>query len=261
MSRWLSLTWQLPLAARLGRESAIIEWLAHMSRTRDEEIIVWLDRSKTFPVVRAGTSRSNTSIDLPEHLLRMLDDPRRRIEIWHNHPASPDMPSVAAPSYEDIALTTARGIEALSTIDNDGRSMRITSRNPKHISAAAVREWVLCARTIKRAELVVERHERGLPRTEASDIEISVASIRPAIAAARAEKLIYAPDLSEAENIEGRRLAAKTNFLRGSPSRVASEAAQESTPHRSRGQKKLREPSDSPRRSKNKKHNPDSPGR
>ena len=125
---------------------------------------------------QAGTSQQATKITLPKWLRDKLKDPRGRNEIWHNHPAGPSVPSIAAPGPEDIAVATLPGVIAVSAVDDGANTMKVTATNPRFGRADVIVDWTRTARDLMEGRLLTERIRLELPLDEEARRAMAVRS-------------------------------------------------------------------------------------
>ena len=194
---WITLTDELPRKARKGDATEIVKWLTNESRKRKYEIVVWINRTGKRPRAEAGTSQQAAKITLPKWLREKLKDPRERNEIWHNHPAGSGVPSIAAPSPEDIAVATLPGVIAVSAVDDGANTMKVTPTDPRFGRADVIVDWTRTARDLMEGRLLTERIRLKLPLDEEARRAMAVRSAEATVGAAVAAGLIHAQNLSE----------------------------------------------------------------
>ena len=221
---WITLTDELPRKARKGDVTEIVKWLTNESIKRKYEIVVWINRTGKRPRAEAGTSQQATKTTLPKWLRDKLKDPLERNEIWHNHPAGPGVPSIAAPGPEDIAVATLPGVAAVSAVDDGANTMKVTPTDPRFGRADVIVDWTRKARDLMRGRLLMERIRLELPLDEEATRTMTVRIAEATVGAAVAAGLIHAQNLSETGILDGRELAAATNNEIGTPAERTAKA-------------------------------------
>lgn len=200
--RWVELR-NLPDGVKAGNRRAIAKWLAERGRERNVETMVWIDLNETPVRVRAGTSLEADRITVPDELLKRFNDPRERLELWHNHPEAGGV-STAVPGAHDVATTMRRGVVAVGTVDNGEHYIVIRKGEKATENRAAARRWIGIARAAEKWILDQEAWDATDPEGAAyRDIN----AVETAVAAASAAGLIQARGLSERATLRGAHLA------------------------------------------------------
>ena len=201
---WTALTNKLTPEAKAGDPDAIRKWLAGWSASRKVEAIVWIDRGGERPQVEAGTAMQAEKVPIPGDLLARLKSADERIELWHNHPATANESSIAAPGPQDIAVATLPGVTALNTVDDEGRRMRIEAAEPRFGRPDIVRDWTQKAADRMHRVLMTEFEP---PADAEAQRDRDIALTEATVGAAVAMGLIQAHGLSERGISHGQWLA------------------------------------------------------
>ena len=189
---------------RAGRNPEMAEEMGEETRT---EAVVWIEREGNTEVVRGGTRHEQETLELSSDLKAGINDPRRRIEIWHNHPKVGRYPGSAAPSAQDIRVAVAQGVSKLHTVGASGRYTGVQRANTDGTKGHEIEAWVEEARILED-----ERLERS--ENEAKDQEDALSrtaeSAEAAAAAAEAIGVIKIEGVSERARDRARKLAEET---------------------------------------------------
>ena len=84
----------------------------------------------------------------PPGLDAKLRDENARLELWHNHPETPDAPTDSIPGIDDIVTAMRPGVAEVGVVDNHGDRRSIRAGAERIDCPDAVRPWLLTATTL-----------------------------------------------------------------------------------------------------------------
>ena len=206
------LTTNLPAAARRGDRDAIGQWLSEWSRREEVEAIVIIDLRTDN--VRAVTGWSATKAWLPEDLEERTKNEDERLELWHNHPRTPDAQTNSIPSVDDIIMAMRAGVAALGVVDNHA-DRQVIRRGAQSIdNPAAARRWLQQAQMI--TETAIGAAGGNVTKERAA---IETATI--VVAAAHAVGMVRWTHSDARTTERGQRVARATSMEAGTPAELA----------------------------------------
>ena len=191
----------------MGNREAIRKWLAKWGRTENTEALVWIVRKEWREIVRAGTQNQEKEVEMPTGLHVLTNEPKKEVEIWHNHPRVGTSPGTAAPSAADIGIATGSGVKRMCVVDNEGRCVAIERANTEGLRRTEIRDWVNLAEDLENERIL---KERGKPSNRRTLLERRAESAEAAVGAAVAIEVIKAYGLSDKALARGAMLALET---------------------------------------------------